>query len=208
MIDGEEAARAFVTERIDNRALAQLDLLATCLHRENQRQNLVSSSTLAETWLRHFADSAQLIEHVSRETGPWLDLGSGAGFPGLVIAIIQSRREVLLIEYRRLRIDWLCNMIEQLGLRNCRVVAGDAQTVTPGKAAVISARAFAPLEKLLMIGSRFSTHQTEWVLPKGRRAEQELAALPLGLRSMFHVKPSLTDPSAGIIVGRGTGRIA
>jgi 16S rRNA (guanine527-N7)-methyltransferase len=75
------------------------------------------------------------------------------------------------------------------------------------KAAVISARAFAPLDKLLDLSARFSTSATMWLLPKGASAQHELAELR-GWAHMFHVEQSLTDPAAGIIVGTLTGRKA
>jgi 16S rRNA (guanine527-N7)-methyltransferase len=68
---------------------------------------------------------------------------------------------------------------------------------------VISARAFAPLDRLLRLSARFSTTATQWVLPKGRSAEQEVQELPGRYRGMFHVEQSLTEAEAGIIVGKG-----
>ena len=67
----------------------------------------------------------------------------------------------------------------------------------------ITARAFAPLSKLLLLAARFSTTETRWILPKGRSAMQEIAGLPESLRAKFHVEQSVTDPDAGIIVGSG-----
>ena len=73
------------------------------------------------------------------------------------------------------------------------------------KVSVISARAFAPLERLLSLSARFSTSDTIWLLPKGRSAQQELENLR-GWRHMFHVEQSVTEPQAGIIVGKLAGR--
>ncbi len=91
-------------------------------------------------------------------------------------------------------------MVEQLQLPKCRVEGRRLELVEPFKARVISARAFAPLPKLLRLSSPFSTKATTYLLPKGRSAAQELSDMPARIRKMFHVEQSLTDPDAGIIV--------
>lgn len=203
MIASEEQARAFVAERSDAVALARLESFIARLRIANETQNLVSRASLDGVWRRHIADSAQLLDHVPRETSPWVDFGSGAGLPGLVVAAIQPDRRVFLVESRKLRTAWLSEMIQELELRNCSVLAGDASRVNVFDAQVISARAFAPMDRLIALSARFSTSSTRWVLPKGRSAAQEVATLPPALRGMFHVEQSLTDPEAGIVVGVG-----
>jgi len=202
MIGGERAARDFVAglAQSDAAALSRLDRLAELLAAENQRQNLVSAASLEEMWLRHIADSAQLLAHVSRETDSWLDLGTGAGFPGLVIACLLPETRVLLVESRARRIAWLREASEVLGLRNASVLGQRLELVDTPPVSVISARAFAPLDKLLRLSARFSTADTLWLLPKGRSARQELHELT-GWDHSFHVEQSLTDAQAGIIVG-------
>lgn len=203
LLHSEDEGRAFVAARCTSAAMAALETLVAHLRIANETQNLIAAATLNSVWLRHVADSAQLLDHVSRETSPWLDLGSGAGFPGLVIAAMQPDRDVVLIESRRLRIQWLLSMIEQLDLRKCRVVGQDVRRADTICTAVISARAFAPLPRLIEVSARFSTNATEWVLPKGRSAAQDIVQLPKSLQSRFHVKQSVTDPDAGIVVARG-----
>lgn len=204
MIRDETQARAYISELSDGRAIEQLDHLAEELRRENDQQNLVSKGSLDEIWVRHFADSAQLVAHVPRETrGAWFDLGSGAGFPGLVLAILRPEEATVLVESRRRRIEWLYAMGRELGLENCEIEGKRLELVDTRKAAVISARAFAPLPKLLTLSARFSTARTHWVLPKGRSAAQEVMELPRKLRKMFHVEQSITDDEAGIVVGQG-----
>lgn len=203
LLRSEENARAYVKERCSSAAFHRLEVLAHRLCEANATQNLVAAASLPSLWVRHIADSAQLLDHVSRETGLWIDLGTGAGFPGLVIAAMSPDREVLLVESRRLRIQWLNDMTERLGLDKCRVMGQDLRQVATIKAAVISARAFAPLPRLVELSARFSTNTTEWVLPKGRSAEQDIAKLPPKLREMFHVKQSVTDPDAKIVFATG-----
>lgn len=204
MISNEAQARDYIAQWGGADAIEKLELLADALREENAKQNLVSRGSLEETWVRHFTDSAQLLEHVPRETpGAWFDLGSGAGFPGLVLAILRPREPTVLIESRRRRIDWLASIVERLNLGKCEIEGKRLELVETRKAAVISARAFAPLPKLLTLSSRFSTAGTYWVLPKGRSAAQEVEELPRKTRKMFHVEHSLTDEEAGIVVGKG-----
>jgi 16S rRNA (guanine527-N7)-methyltransferase len=159
-------------------------------------------------WQRHILDSAQLL-HVSRETvpeGAWLDLGSGAGFPGLVIAALQPERPVTLVDSRRLRTEWLARAAAAMGLANVEVVLSRVEDLADRSWAVISARAFAPLDRLLEVAARFSTPETLWLLPKGARAQHELDVLGADWNHVFHVEQSLTDAAAGIIVGHLHGR--
>ena len=210
MIATEPDARAFCADRTDPAGMARLDRFAALLAAENERQNLVSGASLQTVWQRHFADSLQLLDHVSRgtedlsDTGPWLDLGSGAGIPGLVLACAQPQTTILLVESRKRRIDWLARAAGELGLANCRVMGARLETVETVPARVITARAFAPLGKLLQLSARFSTRDTTWLLPKGRSAAQELAEQPTAVRMMFHVEQSHTDAEGGILIGQGT----
>ena len=186
--------------------LARLDGLAALLAAENEVQNLVSESSLQSLWVRHYADSAQLLAHVPRETGsPWLDLGTGAGFPGLVIAILRPECEVVMVESRARRIDWLQRVCDSLGLKNAIVAGTRVEALETRQFRAISARAFAPLPKLLDLSARFSTSDTVWLLPKGRSARQELSELK-GWNHLFHVEQSLTDADSGVIVGTLAGR--
>ncbi|MBI1403939.1 MAG: 16S rRNA (guanine(527)-N(7))-methyltransferase RsmG [Porphyrobacter sp.] len=206
MIVTEEEARAYVAGQTDAEGMARLEAFAALVLEENRHQNLIAKPTEPHIWQRHIADSAQLLENVSRETlgpnagGPWLDLGSGPGFPGLVIAALCPKMPVVLVESRARRVGFLERCIAELGLPKCRVEGQRLERVTPFPARAISARAFAPLAKLLTLSAPFSTRQTVYVLPKGRSAAQELQDLKPSIRAMFHVKHSLTDPLAGIIV--------
>lgn len=207
MIHDEDQARRFVAQRCDVKAMERLERLAEALCDENQHQNLVSRASLEHIWKRHFADSAQLLDFVPRSEPEWIDLGSGAGFPGLVIACMRPDFNVTLVESRKKRITWLENMVQSLGLVRTRVAGSTLQSVSAFSADVISARAFAPLPKLIDLSARFSTSDTIWVLPKGQSAAQEWQELPRRLQKMFHVEQSQTDASAGIIVGSGKAEI-
>jgi 16S rRNA (guanine527-N7)-methyltransferase len=198
----EAEARAFCAGLTDSDGMARLDRLAAMVIEENARQNLIAKTSQATLWLRHLADSAQLLD-VSRGTGPWLDLGTGAGFPGLVIAAMRPDMEVVLVESRKKRVDWLARAAADLGLPKCRIEGRRLEHVETFAARTISARAFAPLNKLFALSARFSTRDTLWLLPKGRSAVQEVASLPAEVAKMFHVEQSITDLEAGIVTGTG-----
>ena len=207
MLSDETSARDWVAalDQADGAAMDRLERLAALLAEENSRQNLVSAASLDAVWQRHIADSAQLLSHVPRETtGAWLDLGTGAGFPGLAVACLLPEVEVLMVESRARRIEWLTRACDQLGLARASVIGSRLELVPNRPVSVISARAFAPLDKLLSLSARFSTSDTVWLLPKGRSARQELQELA-GWNHQFHVEQSLTDPEAGIIVGKLIG---
>lgn len=165
-------------------------------------QNLIAESTRPHVWARHIVDSAQLLTHaVQADDGEWIDLGSGAGLPGIVVACL-SDRPVLMVESRRMRIDFLNEVVAQLGLGHARVFGGRVENVAPTAAAVISARAYAPLPKLFASAAHLANKKTLWVLPKGRNAENELEAARPAWQGLFHVEPSVTDADSAIIVAQ------
>ena len=207
MIDSEAAAQAWLAARPEWDALAaeRIERLIALLAEENTRQNLVAAGSLPVVWQRHIVDSAQLLAHVPRETSsPWLDLGTGAGFPGLVISALRPECEVVMVESRARRVEWLERARLALGLEQASVIGSRLELVPSRSFRVISARAFAPLPKLLELSARFSTKDTLYLLPKGRSAQQELLELNRW-NHLFHVEQSLTDTEAGVIVGQLLG---
>lgn len=209
MIGNEEQARAWLrtVAGCDEATMARLEQLAVLLADENQRQNLVAAATLPSVWQRHIVDSAQLVPMARDHAGfgsPWLDLGTGAGFPGLVVAALLPEVEVIMVESRARRVEWLERACAALGLDNGRVVKSRLELVEAQPCRVISARAFAPLDRLVALAARFSTSDTIWLLPKGRSARQEVDQLR-GWHHTFHVEHSITDPDAGIVFGTLAG---
>jgi len=208
VISSEEGARAWLEALpgVVGSAVLKLERLSILLGDENQLQNLVAQTSLASIWQRHFADSAQLLTFVPRGTSlNWLDLGTGAGFPGLVVAILRPDLRITLVESRRRRVEWLDRIAAELSLDKVEVQGVRVEDLSPAKVDVISARAFAPLARLLELSARFSTADTLWLLPKGRSAAQEVQELR-GWNHTFHVEQSLTQPDAGIVVGHLLGR--
>ena len=185
---------------VSRETMDRLAAFAVLLRSENERQNLVSAATLDHFWARHVMDSAQLLRFVEGP-GPWLDLGTGAGFPGLVVAALRQG-PVTLVESRRLRIEFLQRAAAILEIEP-EILHDPVERVPARPFAVISARAFAPLPRLLALAHRFSTEKTLWLLPKGRGAKSELEAVRDAWQGDFRLEPSLTDADAEIIVATG-----
>jgi len=206
----EVEARAWLVATFDvsRETSRRLDRFVELLRRENELQNLVSRSSLDQVWARHIADSAQLLLHAPASAERWLDLGSGAGFPGLIVALLRGG-ETILVEERRKRAEFLSRAAVELGIAaRAHILGRRAETIDIPPADVISARAFAPLNRLLGLGERFATPQTRWVLPKGRNAKSELDAVLSSWQGHFRLEPSLTDADASIIVAEGVRRRA
>jgi 16S rRNA (guanine527-N7)-methyltransferase len=183
----------------------QLEVFVAFLQREAASQNLIAASTLESIWSRHVVDSAQLLKLLPDEAPKdrnWLDLGSGAGFPGIIVAIL-SDYHVTLVESRNRRIDYLQRAIEILGLENNVTLAGmPLERLKTAPYSVISARAFAPLPRLFELAARFSTDKTNWLLPKGRNAAKEWQEVLPVWTGNFRIDPSVTDAESGILVGQ------
>jgi 16S rRNA (guanine527-N7)-methyltransferase len=194
-----------VKERLDvpRETIERLEAFAQLLRTENVRQNLVSKSSIDALWERHILDSAQLIRFAPKDAKSWLDLGTGAGFPGLMVPLFHPAH-VVLVESRRLRAEFLRTAASALGVaERVEILCSRLETVAERPFEVISARAFAPLPKLLALAERFSTPDTIWILPKGRNAKTELDAARSSWQGDFRLEPSLTDGDAGIIVASG-----
>jgi 16S rRNA (guanine527-N7)-methyltransferase len=197
----EDDAREWIARHFDvsRETLAQLDAYADTVRGGQESQNLVSASTIPEFWSRHIVDSAQLI--LLGQKGSWLDIGSGAGIPGIVIAIL-NRDPVILVEPRARRAIFLQETGEKLGLSNVRVVQSTVQKLVANPVDNIAARAVAALPALVEMAMPHAHKGTIWVLPKGKSAESELASLPHAWQGGWTIHRSVTDPDSNILVGR------
>ncbi|MDB5713089.1 MAG: rsmG [Sphingomonadales bacterium] len=184
-------------ENVPRETFEKLETLAAFIRSEATRQNLVASSTLEDFWNRHIVDSIQLLKF--SKPGTWIDLGTGAGFPGLVIAAFNPGH-VILVEERKLRHEFLSRAVVELGLQNVTVVGSRVEQAPAFTTEVITARAFAPLEKIFSLAHRFSNPKTRWILPKGRKAHEELESVRTTWHGDFRLEPSVTDPTSSIII--------
>ena len=171
------------------------------LEKWNARINLVSPGTLPHLWSRHVFDSAQLYDLAPASTSSWADLGSGGGFPGVVIAILGRDRQgfsMTLVESDQRKAAFL-----RTALRECNVtatvVSQRIEDCTPLMADVLSARALAPLETLLSFAERHLAPDGLALFPKGGRASEEVAAAQETWSFACDVCPSRTDSAASIL---------
>lgn len=185
---------------VSRETYAKLERFVELLLEENQRQNLISAVSVENIWERHIVDGAQLLS-LGEGAGRWCDVGSGAGLPGMVIAIL-SNQPLTLVEPRRLRCEFLHRSVEILGLERVDVVGAKAERVV-GKYDVITARAVAHLDSLLAMTSHLAHAGTRFILPKGQCAKSELDEARRNWQGSFRLVPSQTHPDAAIIVAEG-----
>ncbi|KAB2920128.1 MAG: 16S rRNA (guanine(527)-N(7))-methyltransferase RsmG [Hyphomicrobiaceae bacterium] len=210
-----------------------LDRLATyekLLQRWQKAVNLVAPSTLGDVWHRHFADSAQLVA-LAPQARTWVDLGSGGGFPGLVVAILvagspQGRGKsarITLIESDTRKCAFLREVVRQTGISpgapagsspglavdilSIRIENGTTQSRLQAPE-VVSARALAPLDKLLSLAAPLFAPNTVGLFLKGREAEAEIEAAAKAWDFDVDLVPSMTDASGRIVVVRQLERKA
>lgn len=192
-----------VRRDVSRETRATLDRYIALLLAENERQNLIARSTVDEVWTRHILDSAQLVPLASAGD-TWVDLGSGPGLPGMVVAILTGD-PVTLVEPRRLRIDFLRSTAEALGLSNVAIVHAKAQGAS-GQFDVITARAVAKADELFGISRHLAHSSTRYLLMKGRSAQSELEALRGSWQGRFTLVPSRTDAEAALLVADNVRR--
>jgi 16S rRNA (guanine527-N7)-methyltransferase len=187
---------------VSRETLAKLQVLADELGRWQAIKNLVGPATLQEVWSRHIADSLQLLTLVP-DAKLWLDLGSGAGFPGLVLAIAGAERglAVHLVESNDRKCAFLRHVARLTGAP-ATVHARRLEEVVPdfaGRADVVSARALAALDQLLAWTEPLLTTGTTGLFPKGRDVAAELTQARKSWTFEADILPSRTDSEARIL---------
>lgn len=176
-----------------------LDRYVGILLEQNSRHNLIARSTEADVWDRHILDSAQLLRHSKAGAVDWLDVGAGAGLPGLVLAIMTNAHHIL-VEPRRLRAQFLRDAVDALDLgKRVEVVQSRVEILKDRRFDVITARAFASLAQTLLATRHVADASTVWLLHKGRKAAQEVAEAKAIIPAQFECLPSLTANDAMIV---------
>jgi 16S rRNA (guanine527-N7)-methyltransferase len=202
VVSRETLERA-VGQSVSRETYERIEAYAERLKRENEQQNLVSASTIEHLWERHILDSAQLARFEPASGASWVDIGSGAGLPGLIIACL-VQGSVTLVEPRRLRAEFLTEAVDSLRLK-ATVERAKSENVS-GRFDVITGRAVAPLDRFLGISHHLSHPGTIWVLPKGRNAKSELADARRNWQCEACLEASITDPESTILVLSGVHR--
>ncbi len=207
----DDAARAAVEAAVSRETFRRLGLIVELLRKWQKTINLVAPATLSEVWSRHIADSLQLINHVAADSARWADLGSGGGFPGLVVAAALSERpgaDVHLVESDTRKSAFLREVARVAELPvtvHAQRIEQVAQILAPGTE-VVSARALAPLPKLLELAEPFLTAGALGVFPKGRDAERELTEARKGWTLDCDLRASVSDREARVLLVRSARR--
>lgn len=178
---------------------ARLADYAALIRKWNPAINLVSPASLDQLEKRHIADSAQLARLQPDPQGSWLDIGSGGGLPGLVVAIYHPNLPVMLVDSDRRKVAFLQTAIRQLGLENCTATAARVEQLPAADASNLSARALAPLDRLMPYLERHLAQDgTAWLM-KGRNWQTELSAARMSWHFDVESHPSSTDQEAAIL---------
>lgn len=165
--------------------------------------NLIAPATTPDIWDRHIVDSIQLYQYSPKPFKSWADLGSGGGFPGIVLAIVARQMvpdaQFTLVESDTRKATFLRTSIRELDL-NANVVADRLENAEPIGADVISARALSPLTGLFSMITRHIGPNGIAIIPKGRAYEAEIAKAKENWRFDLQCQPSITDPEARILI--------
>ncbi len=195
-------AAGLMAQDVSRETIAKLEHYAELLRAESARQNLVSAASNRDLWKRHIHDAAQLVP--LGQKGSWCDVGSGAGLPGMIIASMLDT-PVTLIEPRRLRAEFLRHCVGELALHQVNICQLKAERVV-GSFDNITARAVAPLDRLLGMTAHLSHPRTRWILPKGESVKTELDEARRSWQGSFRSVASQTHSRAAIVVAEGLRR--
>lgn len=195
---------------VSRETLERLETYEALLRKWNPAINLVARGTMADAWARHFLDSAQIFALAPPIARTWLDIGSGGGFPGMVVAIIAAELRpglsVTLMDSDLRKAAFLNEVARQTGIE-ATITAGRVEDLLPVGADVISARAFAPLTVLLALTERHLRPGGTGLFLKGARHQQEIAQALESFRFDLQKVPSQTDPQAVILSVGGITRV-
>lgn len=191
------AAAANVSRETLDRLLA-FDAL---LLERSAKMNLVARSTLEDRWRRHYLDSAQLFALLPAGAKSLVDLGSGAGFPGLVLAAMgaQSGLSVLLVESTKKKAAFLTEAAAAMGLSNVSVIPERIESITISPPDAITARALASLAKLLAYAHEIAGQKTRCLFLKGQDVEAELTEAAKSWHMEVKTHPSATSAGSGVL---------
>jgi len=183
---------------ISRETFQALELYEAMLREWNQKFNLIGNSTLPEIWTRHFLDSAQIMSYIPEETQSLADMGSGAGFPGIVLSIL-GVPEVHLIESVGKKAVFLYEIVKALDL-NVAVHQGRVEDMHNFKADIITARALKPLPELIKLANPLMHKGSFGIFLKGKNVLEELTESAQSWTFDFAKSPSISDPSGSVLI--------
>lgn len=187
---------------VSRETVERLELFEELVARWTTKINLISKATSGDIWNRHIVDSAQLYHLATMRFTHWADFGSGGGFPAVVVAAMAAEfnpdARITMLESDQRKSVFLRTAVRELGL-NAEVISKRIDEVSPLEADVISARALAPLSKLLLFADLHLSDGGICIFPKGRGAEDEIVDARQDWRFELRQTQSITDSSARIL---------
>ncbi|MGB3314125.1 MAG: 16S rRNA (guanine(527)-N(7))-methyltransferase RsmG [Albidovulum sp.] len=188
----------------------RLALYEGLLRKWNPAINLVARSTLDSLWDRHFRDSVQVFDLAPDTARIWADLGSGGGFPGLVVAIVgadeRPATKVTLVESDQRKATFLSTVARETGI-DVTVLSERIEAVAPLHADVLTARALAPLDRLLGFAERHLAPEGMAIFPKGTAWREEVSQALESWRFSYQNNDSVTEPGATVLTIGGISRV-
>ncbi|MGX9352445.1 16S rRNA (guanine(527)-N(7))-methyltransferase RsmG [Shimia sp. W99] len=197
-----DADRVLAEVNVSRETSERLKTLAALLEKWNPRINLVSKSTLADLWTRHILDSAQIFNLALQSKDHWVDIGSGGGFPGLVVALMSAEdnapQTVTMIESDLRKCTFLRTVLRETGVK-AKVITERIEKADPQGADILSARALADLTTLFSFAERHLSTGGTALFPKGANWEKEVKVARESWSFDLEVVQSITEPEAVIL---------
>ena len=191
-----------LSKNVSRETFSLLERLAALVEKWNKSINLISKSTVPNLWERHILDSVQIYNATQVNFKRWLDIGSGAGFPGLVLAILAKEKniggEIILVESDKRKCAFLYTVRRDLNL-NLSIINKRIEECDPQNADIISARALANLTKLFDLSFNHKCENTTFIFPKGRSWQEELVAAEKTWNFSWEAVNSITDSQAVVL---------
>lgn len=185
---------------VSRETLARLDVLSGVLLKWQKAINLVGNATLNDLWVRHFLDSAQLLPLVPAAARSVADLGTGAGFPGLVLAAFRPDISITLIESDARKGAYLGEAARRMGLAPIpKIAVARIETAPPANADIVTARALAPLGDLLGWAARHCAPEGTCLFHKGAKWRTELDEALKEWEISWETTRSITDRDAVLL---------
>jgi 16S rRNA (guanine527-N7)-methyltransferase len=195
----EEGRADFAAQAdVSRETMQRFDIYYALLEKWNRRINLIGRKTMQAAWQRHFLDSAQLVPHIPADVKTVVDLGSGAGFPGLVIAILRPDLKIHLVDSDQRKCVFLQEVARQTDTQ-VEIHADRVEQLPHLAPDLIIARALAPISVTLALSRHFAATDTRYLFLKGRDVDVELTAAAKCWIIEHQKIPSIVDPQGTIL---------
>tara|TARA_A100000171_G_scaffold42145_1_gene43317 strand:+ start:1469 stop:2089 length:621 start_codon:yes stop_codon:yes gene_type:complete len=186
---------------VSRETIQTLEKYQSLLLEWQKKINLVSRETIDDFWQRHIVDSGQLVQYMPNKKSRILDLGSGAGLPAVVLSIM-GFSDVTLVESNSKKIAFLKEVRRNLGL-NYTIAEERIETIPPFTVDVITSRALASLEKLLVYAEPFVTKSSQLIFHKGQKSQEEILKASKNWSFEVSLKQSITSREGAILILSG-----